>query len=328
MSAARLRLVAGISAGLLLSPLAFASDPGEPLYVMEGGRRVPTVVMPPRAVRTAPDDSVPLRDVLAPRGAAVSAAAQDADEPADAADRAGTPDRNEQPLRAARPARSRDRRYAGFPVTIAGRYARRIPAPDVGWVQNPYQYQRELDDAYDAGRCDAEHDRVRAENVQDMAERRERVLSGHQKAMSNGLAHLRKGDYASAVVALTLAAELNQGDPAARIHLAQARIALGHYAEAGREIRRALELQPKLVYIPLQLETQYADTAAFAEHAEQLAAYVAKNAGDADAHYALGFVEFQRGRLDAAYKAFRAIGRDQRDDQIRAFLKVTRPARK
>ncbi len=119
--------------------------------------------------------------------------------------------------------------------------------------------RRAIVNAYRTARDEQRRDEARYFNEQDMNRRKERLLSTHAEALAAGLERLRSGDHAQAVVALTLAAELDQGDPACRMHLAQARLALRQYDEAGRVLRRALQLQPKLVYADLHLE-RYFDT--------------------------------------------------------------------
>lgn len=174
---------------------------------------------------------------------------------------------------------------------------------------------------YWAGRLDERRFQSRRFNLDDMAARRERLYGAHGAAMSSGLAMLRAGEYSRAVIALTMAAELDQGDPAARVHLAQARLALGQYSQAGRTLRRAYQLQPKLVYVDLRLDDSLPSGDEFARHVDRLAAASDR---DADASFLLGAMEFQRGRYDAAWRAFRKVR--PRDDATRAFLEITRPA--
>ncbi len=163
-------------------------------------------------------------------------------------------------------------------------------------------------------------------NVNEMELRRERLLSANEKAQRSGLEQFRRGDYAASVVAFTLASELNHGDPASRVHLAQARLALGHYDAAARAIRRALELQPKLIFVPLRLERHYANSRDFTRHVQALEEYVgAKPSGDLQ--FLLGFFQFQRGEFDDAHKAFRAALRyDPSDEHCKQFLDITMPA--
>lgn len=89
----------------------------------------------------------------------------------------------------------------------------------------------------------------RAFNARDMSARRERIYARADRSLEQGLEQLYRGEYPSAAMTFRLAAELDQGDPAARIHLAQALLMTRRYDEAGRHLRRALSLQPKLVFV-------------------------------------------------------------------------------
>ncbi|MBW7907210.1 MAG: tetratricopeptide repeat protein [Phycisphaerae bacterium] len=183
-----------------------------------------------------------------------------------------------------------------------------------------------LNDAYFVGWRDAvDYERYRF-NVQDMNRRQARNLSNHEKALKQGIALMRDGDYARAVIAMSLAADLDNGDPACRVHLALARLALGHYDQAGKTLRRAMQLQPKLVYADLHPE-RYFPTGAFEQAADRLVASVGDQSAAADVVFLLGFVEFQRGNFGAAHRAFRRLAAAQRrDDLVDTYLEVTRPA--
>jgi tetratricopeptide (TPR) repeat protein len=191
----------------------------------------------------------------------------------------------------------------------------------------PADFGRALDEAYLHGRAverDYQHHRF---NVNDMNRRKARVLSQQEKALHLGLERLRDGEYARAVIALSLAAELDQGDPACRIHLAQARLALGHYDEAGKVLRRALQLQPKLVYADLHLERYYPTQATLDALAERLGRQVRKDGATAEALFLYGYLEFQRGRFDTAHAAFRRVSELlPKDTLTRTYLGITRPA--
>lgn len=188
------------------------------------------------------------------------------------------------------------------------------------WAEMYRRYYREV-------RRQQALDQLRKE----FAERGRRVLGAAAQATHDGVEELRTGEYRRAIVTLTRAAELNQGDPASRIHLTQARLAVGHYAEAAATLRRALELQPKLVYIPLELDQYYDRPEDFAEHIDALREHTSRlrlqeRPVPAEHDFLLGFFEFQRGDYDAAHAAFshaRRAGAD--DDLTTAFLEITKP---
>ncbi len=194
-------------------------------------------------------------------------------------------------------------------------------------VYAPVDFYAALDEAYVLGRVHERDYQQHRFNVEDMNRRKQRILSNHEKALNLGVTRLRDGDYARAIVALTLATELDQGDPASRIHLAQARMAQGHYEEAGQLIRRALQLQPKLTYADLHLERYYPTEATFAAVAERLSE--ARRAGRlrVDGLFLAGYVAYQQGEFDEAHESFTEVARRVRDDDATAaFLKITRPA--
>lgn len=223
-----------------------------------------------------------------------------------------------------------DRAAREDPAQRAARELGRLDEPDAAeeglWQRarpyGPYWVDSAWVAGYWSGRLDERRYQSRRFNLRDMQARRERLYSAHDAAMASGLSMLRSGEYSRAVIALTMASRLDQSDPAARVHLAQARMGLGQYAEAGKALRRAYELQPKLVYVDLRLASNLPDERDFARQVEALAGWVGEN-GDADAAFLLGAMEFQRGNYEAAWRAFRRVR--PRDDATRAFMEVTRP---
>jgi hypothetical protein len=188
--------------------------------------------------------------------------------------------------------------------------------------------RRHFLDSAAAGRADERDDARRRFNQEDMTLRAHKVLSAHDRAMEQGVDELRAGRYAEAVIALTLAAELDNGDPACRIHLAQARLARGHYAEAADVLRRALQLQPKLVYIPLHLDQYYPSERDLAEQVDALRRSLTDRSG-ADEFFLLGYMRYQLGDLDDAHEAFQSADQRRPDDKLtRQFLDITKPARR
>ena len=206
------------------------------------------------------------------------------------------------------------------------RFVRRyVPYGSYGYY-DPLGVQSALEEAYFAGRFDERDYARRRWNRRDMARRKARLLDKHGEALQLGLGKLKQGDYARAVVGLTLAAKLNNGDPACRIHLAQTRLALGQYDEAGKVLRRALQLQPNLVYVDLKLDKYYPQPGKFAECTDALAAWVKEHRASADVYFLLGYAEFQRGSFRQAYSAFRKVARVMPKDPLtRAYLEISRP---
>lgn len=193
---------------------------------------------------------------------------------------------------------------------------------------DPYRIHDSLIDVYRARRYIEQKERERRRNRRDMARREQRLLDRHEQALAAGLEQLKAGDAARATVAFTLAAKLNQGDPACRIHLAQARLAQGHYREATLALRRALELQPKLIYTDLHLQKYYQAEDALDTYTDTLSQWLRENRARPEVCFLLGFFEFQRGDFAAAHAAFdRARAATPDDDLTREYLEVTKPAR-
>jgi len=316
----RFRGVGGVVMLALVAGGTFADDPTAPLYTVENGRRVPTYVIAVDPGRpTAPSGQLALLTQAAD-AEKVPPTTRDALGKADESERAG----DEGPRVIVRDHRYAGGRYAGYPVSFVRLY-------DQGsygsYPYDPLGVQKAIEEAYFAGRYDEQLYQQRDFNRRDMQARKERLLTQHEQVLRTGVECLRQGRYNDAIAALTMAGELNNGDPACRIHLAQARLALGHYDEAGEVLRRALELQPKLVYVQLHLEQFYSDPRVFNEQVDQLIATLKKRKATANEYFLLGFFEFQRGNLETAYRAFREVARVWRDDpQVTAFLEITRPA--
>lgn len=213
--------------------------------------------------------------------------------------------------------------YGGVPAVLP--YGVFIPA---------HHYELALQRAYLAGRADERSEIERDVNRADMLQRRDRALDRHGEALAAGRAHLKAGDPARAVVKLTLASKLDQGDAACRVHLAQARLAQGQYVEAGTALKRALQLQPQLVYHDLKLDDYYPAVGTLSALRGTLAKWMSANerwcrtdARGADVNFLRGFVEYQLGNHAAATAALHAAARaPMKDDVVRALLEICQPA--
>ncbi len=90
--------------------------------------------------------------------------------------------------------------------------------------------------------------------------------------------------------------------------------------------RRALQLQPKLVYLTLKLDSHYPKESTFDEHIDALAEASSKSRS-ADVYFLLGFMEFQRGDFDASHAAFEMANRIRPNDKTAAsFLEIVKPS--
>lgn len=167
-----------------------------------------------------------------------------------------------------------------------------------------------------------------ARGMVEFERRGERLLSANAQANQDGVAELRAGEYREALVTFALAAELNHGDPVARLHLAQARVALGHDAAAAEALLRALELQPRLALLRLELADYYPDPDEFTDHIDALSERVtARHSATGDEWFLLGFFRFQAGAVEAAHTALlQARARGCRADTLVRLLEITKPA--
>jgi tetratricopeptide (TPR) repeat protein len=300
----------------LSSALAVADD--DPGYVIIDGKRVATRIVPPR--ETQPDPAA---------RQAQNEQTPSAPEPKSAPQRSPGLSRKYY----ADSPRWRVREYS---VGGAATYRRPGYADDPHVIlphgyyggADPWGIQSAVDQAYWAGRDDERYYTARLDSEVDTAQRTERLLAGHDRALDTAIEQLRAGDYSHAVAALTMAAKLDHGDPACRIHLAQARLALGHYDEAAKVLRRALQLQPKLAYVDLRLDKYYPPGTTMGSLGDVLATWAAANEHSAEVSFLQGYIEYQRGRLDAAYTAFEQASEGlPGDDLTRDYLSLTKPAR-
>lgn len=314
----------GVSAILALtfwltSPVA--GDEETPDYAIVDGKRVPTRVEPPA------DDSAS-RDRAFARMTAGQATRSAPEQEATGREKTDARPRiTVRDLRALEGYHALDDDREAFDRFL--RFRRKLseqgfPPDGYYYTYDPYRsLVRDYVDLSEFERFRRTRDRHRRE----METRRVRLLTQHDKALFAGLSRLKRGDAKRAIVALTLAAKLDQGDPACRIHLAQARLAQGHYLEAGLALRRALELQPKLVYADLHLESYYGDQDALERYTEGLAEWVREHPVRVEVYFLLGFLEFQCGNFETAYRAFERVQGALPDDCLtRDFVEITRPA--
>jgi tetratricopeptide (TPR) repeat protein len=309
---------------MALPACTWASDQDpQPLFVIRGGRRVPVSVIPARRSSNGSRQAV-LQVVQAgqPGDEWVPDSVRPFERPGDELGGQGQP--------YGMPARRQEiAYYAGYPVSY-------YYPTDTEWWQtgpaypNPYNtdYGVAVEQLYRGQRYVYQRERGRRFNEVDMQRRRDRALSNSEKALRTGLGDMKSGDYEQAVLALTMATQLNQGDPASRIHLAQAQMAMGHYEEAAAALRRALQLQPNLKFIPLDLGRYYSDPQEFDEQVQRLCLYATGHAVPADVYFLLGYMEFQREDFAQANAAFQiALSGAPNDALVREYVKLTQPPR-
>ncbi len=120
----------------------------------------------------------------------------------------------------------------------------------------------------------------------------ERGLNSYQEAMAAGQAAFFDGDYGLAARHFLLAATLHQGDPSARLCAAHTYIALGDYASAMRLIERAMELEPRIVYLPMDLRGAYGEWDDFVRHVRALQQATEESPEDAELWFLLGYCRY------------------------------------
>lgn len=156
-------------------------------------------------------------------------------------------------------------------------------------------YSLRLDHAYDLG--------VAPSEIQDqIAAQAEYAMTDYQGAMAAGYAAFRRGEYSQAARFFLFASQLNHGDPTSRLCAAHAQVALGQYASAAALLHRALDLQPKIAYLPLDIRAAYGQAGEFAAHLNDLRETAAESR-DAKVWLLLGYYYYNSGSTDSAANA-------------------------
>ena len=171
-----------------------------------------------------------------------------------------------------------------------------------------------------------------ADRTRQSKKRTKRLLESHRKMMSQGLAAFAKGDYERARSAFVLAADMNHGDAASRIHAAHGCFALGRYGQAVRWLREAFHLEPRLCDLPYDIRTDYGDPKDFEAQLSALKGSIAALPDEPDPLILLGYVSFYAGQRaeahDALVQARRRLG-DQaaKDHLVTTLVKASEPSR-
>ena len=157
----------------------------------------------------------------------------------------------------------------------------------------------------------------------------ERGFGAFEQAMSTGQTAFETGQYGLAARHFLLAATLNQGDPASRLAAAHAQAALGEYEPAARLVRRAFELQPRLVYLPMDIRGSYGTRADFDRHLNVLSKAADKEEANGPLRFLLGYYCYYSDQMERAAIEFeKAADLDPRDPllpQLTHLSKLTAP---
>jgi tetratricopeptide (TPR) repeat protein len=168
----------------------------------------------------------------------------------------------------------------------------------------------------------ADYTRFRVES-EERTQRALRQFFGH---LARSLTLFHEGRYREAADGFKLAADTNHGDSAARLYCAHSLFAVGHYRDAVPFLRRAFELQPKVVFLNFDLRDDYGDLADFADHLDALEQALARSPQNLDRLILLGYVYYYTGQRDRAFGVLSTASRiAPRDPLVLRLLDNSRP---
>lgn len=158
-------------------------------------------------------------------------------------------------------------------------------------------------------------------------ERTEANLQHFAGHLSNGLTLFNQGRYREASDAFRLAADTHQGDPSARIYAAHALFAVGRYQEAVGYLRRAFELQPRIVFLSYDLRDDYSKRSDFNQQLTALEEAVQRSPGNCDRLLLLGYIRYYSAQRDRAYAPLASVYKmNHRDTLAKRLMSNARPS--
>ncbi len=153
----------------------------------------------------------------------------------------------------------------------------------------------------------------------------ERGQSAHYDAMNAGRKAFASRQYGLAIRQFLLAATLDQGDPVARLEAAHAQVALGGFDPAVRLLRRAFELERRIVYLPMDLRSAYARVEDFHDHVKSVRRAALADAKNAEGWFLLGYYHYFSADMEEASAAFgKAVELRPRDPLYATLLELAR----
>lgn len=156
--------------------------------------------------------------------------------------------------------------------------------------------------------------------------RTEKLLRGRDDALHAGLQAFAEGRYDQAADYFILGTELDHADAASRIHAAQALFALEQYEDAVPLVRRALELQPRLLQLKFDLRGDYGDPRDFQQQVQSFTRYLAANPKWQDGYVLLGYELLYSGQRQQAHQVLAtAVSLNAADKLAAALYKASVP---
>ncbi len=196
-----------------------------------------------------------------------------------------------------------------------------------GYTVRTWAEEMAASQAYDRGYEDGYRDGVLATRREQSSNRR---ADAQGIAMAKGVEQFRNRDYGGAVRHLMLAAKMDQGDPLSRLHAAHALVALRHYDDAFLLLKRALQLQPALMHLNIDVRDHYADRTEFGRVLAQLDRDAEASSFDPAVWTLLGYYRFYSGDPGGGYRAIRRAlelaPKDRWVGKLHEILRVSVPA--
>lgn len=154
------------------------------------------------------------------------------------------------------------------------------------------------------------------------------ALGTHEEFLRLGIDLMREGAYGMAARAFVAAADKNHEDAGSRVLAAQALMAAGSYGKALDHMRRALELQPLLLAVPINLRDEYGIglRGDFDDHLNRLRDYCNGHPDDVDGWLLLACTTYFSDRMmDAAAPLKRARALAPRDSLVHKLWDAADP---
>ena len=193
--------------------------------------------------------------------------------------------------------------------------------------QDPYYYEYPYSGYYEEGVAlylQGRHDERKYRNWK---KRHDKGKKAFAASITHGVRMFQEADYQNAARQFLLAARLNQGDPASRLHGTYALVAIGNYEKAADMAYEAIKLQSKLPYLPLDIRSEYGQEADYQMHFDQLEKFTSETKDNSRLWLLLGFYQYFSDNPSAAMVSMnRAKELSPRDRVIMVFYDAVEAA--